>query len=68
VICHRDDYDWAKKIMEQHQLTERCDVLFSPSFKEQNPATLADWILEDRLKVRLQIQLHKYLWGDVPGR
>jgi 7-carboxy-7-deazaguanine synthase len=68
VICHREDYEWSKKIMAQYQLPERCQVLFSPSFQEQHPGLLADWILEDRLPVRLQIQLHKYLWGDVAGR
>lgn len=68
VICHRADYDWAKKTIEQYQLTKICELLFSPSFEEQNAGQLADWILEDRLPVRLQIQLHKYLWGDVRGR
>ncbi len=68
VICHRADYDWSKDIMQQHRLTERCQVLFSPSFAEQPAGELADWILQDQLFVRLQIQLHKFLWGDVQGR
>lgn len=68
VICHRADYDWAKKIIEKYHLTKVCELLFSPSFEEQKAGELADWILEDRLPVRLQIQLHKYLWGDVRGR
>ncbi|HSW92905.1 MAG TPA: 7-carboxy-7-deazaguanine synthase QueE [Gammaproteobacteria bacterium] len=68
VICHREDYDWAKQMMTRYQLTEACQVLFSPSFEEQSPGQLADWILEDQLPVRLQIQLHKFLWGDVKGR
>ena len=68
VICHRDDYTWAKKTMEQYQLTKVCQVLFSPSFEEQPAGQLADWILEDQLSVRLQIQLHKFLWGDIKGR
>lgn len=68
VICNRDDYDWAKKTMERYQLTQLCQVLFSPSFEEQSAGQLADWIVEDQLPVRLQIQLHKFLWGDVKGR
>lgn len=68
VICNREDYDWAKKTMEQYRLTEACQVLFSPSYDEQPASELADWILEDQLPVRLQIQLHKFLWGDAKGR
>lgn len=68
VICHRADYDWSKKILQQYELTKICDVLFSPSYQEQSPGELADWVIADRLPVRLQVQLHKYLWGDVPGR
>jgi 7-carboxy-7-deazaguanine synthase len=68
VICDEADYVWAKSIIEKYHLTDLCHVLFSPSFEVQNPGKLADWILNDRLPVRLQIQLHKYLWGDVPGR
>ena len=68
VICHREDYEWSKNIIEQYQLTQICDVLFSPSYNQQMPGELADWILNDKLPVRLQIQLHKYLWGEVPGR
>lgn len=68
VLCGREDYDWAKQIVEQHQLTKRCTVLFSPS-QGQLPATeLADWIVQDRLPVRYQLQLHKILWGNVPGK
>lgn len=68
VICDEEDYVWAKDILEKYHLTDRCDVLFSPSYQQQSPGVLADWILKDRLKVRLQIQLHKLLWGDVIGR
>lgn len=68
VLCHRDDYDWAKTILKTYALTERCEVLFSPSYAELSPRLIAEWILEDRLPLRLQIQLHKYLWGDVPGK
>ncbi len=68
VLCDRNDYDWAKDMLLTQELAARCEVLFSPSY-EQLPATmLADWILADRLPVRLQIQLHKLLWGNVPGK
>lgn len=68
VICDRHDFEWSKQILQEYQLTDKCQILFSPSFQQQSPGELADWILADRLPVRLQIQLHKYLWGDVPGR
>jgi 7-carboxy-7-deazaguanine synthase len=68
VICSREDYDWSKAFLEEHALSERCQVLFSPSYTQVPAATLADWILADRLPVRFQLQLHKVLWGDVPGK
>jgi 7-carboxy-7-deazaguanine synthase len=68
VICSRDDYDWSKEFLREHGLLQRCRILFSPSYNEVPPAALADWILADRLPVRFQLQLHKILWGDVPGR
>jgi 7-carboxy-7-deazaguanine synthase len=68
VICSREDYEWSKAYLAQHSLAERCQVLFSPSYTQIAPAALADWILEDRLPVRFQLQLHKVLWGDVPGK
>lgn len=68
VICNQADYEWAKSIMEKYNLANICQILFSPSFEQQNAGDLADWILNDRLQVRLQIQLHKYLWGNAPGR
>lgn len=68
VICDRHDYEWARDLLHRTRLTERCEVLLSPSHDELAPDALADWILHDRLPVRFQIQLHKYLWGDVPGR
>ncbi len=68
VICSRDDYEWSKSFIDRHSLQGRCQILLSPSFKEVAPAELADWILADRLKVRFQLQLHKILWGDVPGK
>jgi len=68
VICNRADYEWAKNIMQEYQLENICELLFSPEFHSQNAGELADWIIQDHLPVRLQIQLHKYLWGDAPGR
>jgi 7-carboxy-7-deazaguanine synthase len=68
VICSRADFDWSKAYLEEHELAERCQVLFSPSYTQIQPAALAEWILTDRLPVRFQLQLHKVLWGDVPGK
>jgi 7-carboxy-7-deazaguanine synthase len=68
VICDRADYDWARGIVAEHSLDARCDVLFSPSQDELPARDLADWIIADRLPVRFQLQLHKVLWGDTPGR
>ena len=68
VICDRADYDWARAMVAEHAIAERCDVLFSPSQSELAPRDLADWIIADRLPVRFQLQLHKVLWGDTPGR
>jgi len=68
VICSREDYDWSKAFFATHRLAELCPVLFSPSYTEVAPRDLAEWILADRLDVRFQLQLHKVLWGDVPGK
>ncbi len=68
VICNRGDYDWAKKILNAHRLPDGLQVLFSPSHEELPARELADWILADKLPVRLQLQLHKYIWGNEPGR
>lgn len=68
VITSREDYEWARFQVDQFGLDRRVDdVLFSPSFEEVEPRVLAAWILEDRLPVRMQLQLHKILWGDKPG-
>jgi 7-carboxy-7-deazaguanine synthase len=67
VICDRADFDWSKRILEKYQLTDSCEVLFSPSTDEMDTTQLADWIVEDRLPVRFQLQLHKILWGDKQG-
>jgi 7-carboxy-7-deazaguanine synthase len=68
VICGREDYDWSRGTLHEFALDRRCTVLFSPSHEQLPARDLADWILEDRLPVRFQIQLHKYLWGNVPGK
>ena len=68
VICDRSDYEWSRTKLRELALPGGCTVLFSPSYAQLPARDLADWILEDRLPVRFQIQLHKYLWGDVPGK
>lgn len=68
VIGDRADYEWSCAKVRELELTQRCTVLFSPSYQVLPARQLADWILEDRLPVRFQIQLHKVLWGDVPGK
>jgi 7-carboxy-7-deazaguanine synthase len=67
VLCDRADYDWAKSVLNKHQLAEKCTVLFSPVYQQVNPTELAEWVLTDHLPVRMQIQLHKVLWGERPG-
>ena len=68
VICGREDYEWSKAKVSELALDARCTVLFSPSHEQLPARDLADWILEDRLPVRFQIQLHKVLWGNVAGK
>jgi 7-carboxy-7-deazaguanine synthase len=68
VICDRTDYDWTKQKLNELKLTDYCEVLFSPAHDSLSSTDLANWILEDRLNVRLQVQLHKYLWGNTPGK
>lgn len=68
VICNREDYEWARFKVDEHQLVDRVgEVLFSPSFGQITPLSLAEWILADNLPVRFQLQLHKLLWNDAPG-
>ena len=67
VLCSREDYEWAKQILDQYQLTEKCEILFSPVYQKLNATDLGNWILKDQLHVRMQIQLHKLLWGEKPG-
>ena len=67
VLCSKNDYEWAKSMMKEHQLETKAHILFSPSWGQLAPTTLAEWILQDRLPVRFQLQLHKILWNDAPG-
>lgn len=69
VISDKTDYQWSCEKVDEHKLAERCELLFSPCQGVLEPSELAGWMLEDQLLgVRFQLQLHKYLWGDVPGR
>jgi 7-carboxy-7-deazaguanine synthase len=68
VICDRADYEWSRAKVSEHHLDRLCEVLFSPSHDQLNPTDLAEWILQDHLAVRMQIQLHKILWNDARGR
>jgi len=68
VLCSEADYEWARDMLETHAIAARCPVLFSPSFHQLPAARLAEWILRDRLPVRMQVQLHKQLWGEAQGR
>ena len=67
VLCDENDYHWARQILHQHQLTEKCPVLFSPAQGTLDATLLADWILRDGLPVRFQLQLHKLLWNNEAG-
>lgn len=68
VICDRADFEWACAVVAEHDLGRRCRVWFSPDSGRQDPGELADWLLAAHTPARLQLQLHKYLWGDEPGR
>lgn len=68
VLCDRADYDWARQKLLELKLDTICPVLFSPAYGQLVPADLAAWILQDQLPVRLQLQLHKLLWGECVGR
>lgn len=68
VLCSEADYIWAKAFITEYKLASKTHILFSPSFHELPARSLADWIVRDNLPVRLQIQLHKYLWNDERGR
>ena len=67
VLCDEADYTWARQVLREHDLAGKCAVLFSPALNRLSATTLAEWILRDNLPVRLQVQLHKLLWGDVAG-
>lgn len=67
VLCSRTDYEWACSMLSEYQLAERVQLLFSPSWNQLNPTNLANWIIQDKLPVRFQLQLHKIIWNDAPG-
>ena len=67
VLCDENDYQWAKQTLQQHHLVGKCAVIFSPAHGALNATQLAEWILRDRLPVRMLVQLHKLLWGNAPG-
>ena len=68
VICHRQDYEWTKKVLAQYDMASRCEVLLSPEHEQLVPEQLADWMLVDKITARFQLQLHKYLWQDAAGK
>jgi len=68
VISDRADYDWSRQLIDEKGLLDKCEILFSPVHGKLDPAVMAGWIIGDNLPVRMQIQLHKYLWGDERGR
>jgi 7-carboxy-7-deazaguanine synthase len=68
VLASREDYEWACAMLAEHALADRCAVLFSPVHGALQPRDLAEWIIADRLPVRFQLQLHKLLWNDTPGK
>ena len=68
VICSREDYQWSKEIIEKYKISEKCPILFSPCAESIDPRDLAEWILTDQLPIRFQMQIHKILWNNQPGR
>ena len=68
VLCDEADYRWATQILQEHQLAEKCTVLFSPAQGQLEARDLAEWVLRDKLHVRVQVQLHKLLWGNQQGK
>jgi len=68
VICNHADFIWASNFVEEHKLINTCDVIFSPSHNELQIKELAEWVLQANMKIRVQTQLHKIIWGDEPGK
>jgi len=68
VLVDNEDYVWAIDFIKEHNLNDKCEILFSASYKQLPDQTLADWIIKDKLQVRFQMQIHKYLWDDQPGK
>ena len=67
VLCNREDYEWSRDVITKSISKEKCNILFSPAYNQLNPSELAELILQDNLPVRMQIQMHKVLWGEKPG-
>lgn len=67
VITDQKDFAWAIELIEKYNLTEKAEVFFSPSFEQAHPKDLAKWVLASKLPIRMQLQIHKYIWGDIPG-
>ena len=67
VLCNRADYEWAKELLITHDIANKCPILFSPVYQQVNPTELAEWVLADKLPIRMLVQLHKILWGEKPG-
>lgn len=67
VICSQQDFAWAQQVIQQHQLEQRAQLIFSPSYHQVEPADLAEWLLKSGIQARLQVQLHKLLWGEKQG-
>lgn len=68
VICDQNDFFWSQEIIAQKKLEDKCEILFSPSHAQLSSKLLADWLLSSGIKARLQLQIHKYIWGDVRGK
>ena len=64
VIGDREDYEWTKKILKKYNLNTKCEILFSPVFNKIEPKIIVDWIMEDNLDVRFQLQIHKFIWEE----
>lgn len=68
VLTDRADYEWARQVLYDRKFSNDCQILFSPAYEVMSPTNLAEWIIADKLNVRMQLQLHKVLWGDQPGK
>ena len=67
VIANSEDYEWAKKLLDKENIYSKAQIIFSPVYNKLSTKKLSNWILRDHLPVRMQVQLHKFIWGDIPG-